>query len=432
MRVLGSFAQAGAQACKLTPDALRQKRTSPDSPQREGDVHAARVFHLNSHFTLWECGCKGVTLHTRFLAASVAARPSTTATRQERQECTTSRFLAMIPTELRAAGSVQEAEELRLPSSKASRRARTPLAPPSVEQPPATTSKAEHQDTPPAPRVLATYASAEEVSAARPLSLGARRLWGLLHRLALDMSRDRGYTFVASQIVLHLPLASLAGNLGYHPDHVARLGRELERAGLLDRGGHVQRVKGFSMYDGTLWAVLMVPGGEPPRIRAEEWRHNWRPGYEAELDAKTGAAWEMSELHARGADAEEKYQAARARAANPGVDAQNHPPLPSSDNYDHTSLKTVVERLGEIWHLHPSKRPRAIGLLASQIARVLLEPERRLYWCKVIWDALKSQNELRGGLQVLAAQISRLEVDLREGAPWRNPGAVLAARLKTT
>jgi len=379
-------------------------------------------------------GGKGPTLQIHPSAVAVAARLTPQA-RQERQERTTSHFLAMIPTHLRAAGSVQvveETEQPKLPTSKASRRARVPLAPPSVEQPSATTSKAEHQDAPPAPRVLATYAPEEQVRAARRLSLGARRLWELLHRLALDMSRERGYTFVASQIVLHLPRISLAGNLGYHPDHVARLGRELERAGLLDCGGHVQRVKGFSMYDGTLWAVLMVPGGEPPRIRAEEWRHNWRPSYEAELEAKMGAAWEMSELLGRCADEEEKYQAARARAANPGVDVQNHPPLPSSDNCDHASLKAVVERLGEIWHLHPSKRPRAIGLLASQIARVLREPERRLYWCKVIWDALKSQNELRGGLQVLAAQIARLEVDLREGAPWRNPGAVLAARLKTT
>lgn len=366
-------------------------------------------------------------------AVAVAARLTPQA-RQERQQRTTARFLAMIPTDVRPAGSVQEVEETEqpsLPTSKASRRARAPLAPPSFEVPSAT-SKTEHQDQPPAPRVLATYAPEWEVRAGRRLSRGARRLWELLHRLALDMSRDRGYTFVASQIVLHLPRPSLAGNLNYHPDHVARLGRELERAGLLDCGGHVQRVKGFSMYDGTLWGVLMVPGGEPPRIRPEEWRHNWRPDYEAELDAKTGAAAEMSELLGRCADEEEKYQAARARAANPGVDAQNHPPLPSSDNCDHASLKAVVERLGEIWHLHPSKRPRAIGLLASQIARVLCEPERRLYWCKVIWDALKSQNELRGGLQVLAAQISRLEVDLREGAPWRNPGAVLAARLKTT
>lgn len=374
-------------------------------------------------------------MQTHPSAVAVAAHRLLKETFQERQERTTSRFLAMIPTGLRAAGSVQAAEEIEqpdLPTSKASHRARTPLAPPSVEQPPACTSKTEHQEAPPAPRVLPSYASAEEVRAGQCLSRGARRLWELLHRLALDMSRERGYTVTASQIVLHLPQPTLAGNLGYHVDHVARLGRELERAGLLDCGGHVQRVKGFSMYDGTLWAVLMVPGGEAPRIRAEEWRHNWRPGYEAELDAKTGAAWEMSELLQQGADEEEKYQAARARAANPGVDAQSHPPLPSSDNYDHASLKAVVERLGEIWHLHPSKRPRAIGLLASQIARVLSEPERRLYWCKVIWDAFKSQNELRGGLQVLAAQISRLEVDLREGAPWRNPGAILAARLKTT
>lgn len=35
------------------------------------------------------------------------------------------------------------------------------------------------------------------------------------------------------------------------------------------------------------------------------------------------------------------------------------------------------------------------------------------------------------GVQVLAAQVSRLATDLDEGVPWRNAGAVLAARLRS-
>jgi len=71
-----------------------------------------------------------------------------------------------------------------------------------------------------------------------------------------------------------------------------------------------------------------------------------------------------------------------------------------------------------------------VGALASQIAAALSEADRRRYWCRVIWEALRAENEQRAGLQVLAAQLGRLQADLDEGAPWKNPGAVLAARLK--
>lgn len=317
-----------------------------------------------------------------------------------------------------------------LPVSKAHRRARPPQGPPGAKQAPCPTNAAEYHAIPPAPRVLASYAPEEEVRRGRRLSRGALRLWRKLYGLALDVSQAWGYTVAPGQIVFHLPLATLAGMLDYHVDHVARLARELERAGLLDCGGHAQQVKCRSMYDGTLWAVLMTPEGEPPRIRAEEWRHNWRPGFEADVEGKTGAAKEMSELLRAGADEAEKYEVAKARAVNPGGAGYIPPPLPSSDNCSHASLKAVVEGLSQLWHLHPSKRPRAVGVLASQIAAALSEPERRRYWCKVIWQALKAQNEMRDGLQVLGAQLARLDADLREGAPWRNPGAVLAARLK--
>ena len=96
-------------------------------------------------------------------------------------------------------------------------------------------------------------------------------------------------------------------------------------------------------------------------------------------------------------------------------------------------LRGVIDGLAALWRLHSSKRPRAVGRLASQIAALLGESDRRRYWCGVIWQALKAQDEGRtGGLQALMGQFDRLAADLREGAPWRSPGAVLAARLKAT
>lgn len=284
----------------------------------------------------------------------------------------------------------------------------------------------------PEPRVLASFAPAGAVLGDRVLSRGARRLWDHLHALAVDAARTRGYLDAVHQVVYHCPLVTLAGLLDVTSRHLARLAHELEAVGLLDSGGHAQRVGLRSMYDGTLWAVLMVPEGEPPRLRAEDWRHCWRPDFAADVEGKTGAAAEMSELLKAEADEAEKYGAARLRAANSGLaDGQQLPPLSSSDILPRPCLRAVVEALPGLLVLHSSKRARAVGVLASQIAAALVEPDRRRYWCRIIWDALRAENELRPGLQVLAAQFARLDVDIREGAPWRNPGAVLAARLKS-
>ncbi len=279
------------------------------------------------------------------------------------------------------------------------------------------------------PRVLATYPDAATVQAARLLSKGEARLWTLLHRLAIDTGRERGYTITPRQIALHCPAVTIAGVLGMTDRHVRRLAAGLERAGLLDCGGHAQQVMARNMYDGTLWAVLTLPSEEPPRLRAEDWRHNWRPDFGADVVGRKGAALEMSELLSESAEPEEIYRAAKRRAA---AQTPSNPPLcSSSDIFGPVNLRSVLDGIAALWRLHSSKRPRAVGSLASQIAAALFEPDRRRYWCAVIWQALSAQDAgATGGLSALTAQFDRLAVDLREGAPWRSPGAVLAARWK--
>lgn len=281
---------------------------------------------------------------------------------------------------------------------------------------------------PPAPRVLASFAAAEAVQGERWLSGGARRLWSYLHRLALDVAREREYVERVRQVVYHCPAVTLAGVLGVTDRHLRRLAHELEAVGLLDCGGHAQSVGGRSMYGGTLWAVLVQPEAQAPRLTAAEWKHVWRPDFAADVHGKTGAALEMSELQTQEADTEEKYRAAKQRAAVP--DGKYPPPLSSSDISARPCLRAVVDGLATLAGVHSSKRPRMVGALASQIAGALSEPERRRYWCRVIWEALRAENEQRAGLQVLSAQLGRLQADLDEGAPWKNAGAVLAARLK--
>ena len=281
------------------------------------------------------------------------------------------------------------------------------------------------------PRVLATFQGAEEVAQGVKLSRGARRLWGLLYRLAVDVARVRAYGMTPDQVTFHCPAVTLAGVLDYHPDHLSKLGRELEAVGLLDYGGHAQQVKGRSMWDGCLWAVKTRPESGAPRIRADEWKHEWRPGFAADVEGKTGATAEMQELFQAEADEAELYRAAQARAAISGPpDTPNPHPLSSPGNLGAVGLSAVAERIPGLLGIHPRARAAAVGKLASAMCAALNEPERRRYWCRVLWEAIRATYEGRAGVQTLAAQVSRLAGDLEEGAPWRNAGAVLAARLR--
>lgn len=280
----------------------------------------------------------------------------------------------------------------------------------------------------PTPRVLASFQSAEAIAYGVRLSRGAGRLWGLLHRLAVDVARYREYTVTPGQVTFHLPAVTLAGAAGYARSHLYRLLDELMRAGLLDGGGHAQNVMGRSLYDGCLWAVRTRLDAEPPRVRADEWKHQWRPGFAADVQGKTGAAAEMRQLQTQEANAGEYYQAAKHRAAIP--DAVFSPAESSCLIPERPSLNAVADALGGIWGVHVRHRARRVGQLASAMCAALGEPERRRYWCRVIWEAYRASIEGRSGLQVLAAQVARLAADLKEGAPWRSPGAVLASRLK--
>lgn len=315
-----------------------------------------------------------------------------------------------------------------LPRLEAHEQPSTNAAPKLPDVPPLPPSRpAERPVEPPAPLVLATMPSADAVRQGVRLSRGAARLWATLHRLAVDVARARAYTVTPEQVTFHLPAVSLAGVLDYHRSHLHKLAEELRAAGLLDGGGHAQTVAGRNLYDGTLWAVATKPGAAV-RVRGDEWRHEWRPGFLADYEGKNGAAAEMQQLKNAQADSEMKYRAAKARAAVP--DGNLPPAVPSCCNSEPGSLRAVVEALPGLWQAHVRHRAREVGRLASAISAALGEPERRKYWCRVLWDALRAENEGRAGVQLFAAQLSRLAADLAEGAPWRNAGAVLAARLR--
>lgn len=356
------------------------------------------------------------------------SRPSLAALMERTRAAVVSRAAAETAPPQAAGGALAAAAVQRpqpapqAPSRPSWRRTATPE--------PVTARPAAAADPPP-PRVLASFPSADELTASLgvTLSRGAQRVWRTLYRLAVDVARAREYTVTPSQVTYHCPAISAAAACGYTDRHLRSLVSEVERAGLLDAGGHAQNVCGRSLYDGTLWSVRTQLDADAPRIRADEWRHNWRPDFAADVEGRKGAAAEISELQATQADAETKYQAAKARAAV--LDSNFSPAVSSSEIPAPAGLRAVAERLSGLWHIHPRHRSREVGQLASALCAALCEPERRRYWCRALWEALKAQNEGRtGGLQALAAQLSRLAADLSEGAPWHRPGAVLAARLK--
>lgn len=343
----------------------------------------------------------------------------------------------------RAAGQESpEAVQAFRPSPEGVRPQRKPEAPsrPSCDLPaplPAVAFRPSADDLP-APRVLASYPSADDLAEGLNLSRPALKVWRTVYALAVDTGKARGYTVRPDQITYHCPQVSVAAAVGYSlkggGDNGARQLRnvipELEAAGLLDTGSHAQTVLGRSMWDGSLWSVKTRREADPPRIRADEWRHNWRPSFSADVLGKTGALKEISELLTQEGEKANYYEAAKRRAAVP---ESNFPAAVSSSEIPAPAgLRAVAERVcGLFAFTNLRRRAVEVGHLADAICSALNEPERRRYWCKVLHEALKDAAEGRGNaLLFVAEQFRRIVTDLEEGAPWRNAGAVLAARLR--
>ena len=280
-----------------------------------------------------------------------------------------------------------------------------------------------------------SWASWETVVGDAALSKGASRLFSVLHGLALACAVARGYAAVPNQVVFHCPAVMVAAVVGYTDRHQRVLVKELEAAGLLDAGGHAQTgPNGRWMYTGTVWAVKVKPGKVAALVHPDEWKQTWRPEFRADVEGKRGAARLISELVNEQADPEMIYRATL-RAAVGNLDYKN--PLKSSSEISQDeAMKTVQDVVyvlgsGGLLALTPAKRGHLISLMADVLGRCLDGGLRwRRWYAGTILDALEAEEQGRPGLQALAAALSRIDADVREGAPWERPGAVLAARLR--
>ena len=133
--------------------------------------------------------------------------------------------------------------------------------------------------------------SAEEVLKSVPwLSKGARKLFHLLHLLAVAAAQGRRYPVIpSSQCLPHAP-APAGCRPPVHPRHLRRLAQELEHAGLIDGGAHASKVRTKlgthrHLWDGSIWAVKLRPSTCNVYLSPDDWRHEWR---DFQADLKTG------------------------------------------------------------------------------------------------------------------------------------------------
>ncbi|WP_188905376.1 hypothetical protein [Deinococcus aerophilus] len=287
--------------------------------------------------------------------------------------------------------------------------------------------------TPPPVRPVLAFSAPSELVAGLDLSEGAKRVYAVMHRLACDVAWLRGHKVAPDTVTMHVPALVVAGLAGYTTRHLRRLLPELMVAKLVAGGPHASRVGLRSLWDGCLWSIKVRAGQAVPVVQPAEWKHPWRPGFEADVVGKTGAAEFMSALQTLELNDAEKTMAA-AHASVTAAYGAKPAAVSSSADMGGGRVQDVVYRLGELPRVHARKRRALVDELGGLLAQAVDGGSKwKRLWCGVIWRTWNSYVEGRSGeLQALGAALLRLEVDRVEGARMRNAGAVLVARLRPT
>jgi hypothetical protein len=266
------------------------------------------------------------------------------------------------------------------------------------------------------------------------------------------------------QVVMHLCAEMLAEELGICDNTLREWTAQLTAAGFLYARAHYttttnregQRVTAI---DGMLYAVRLTPGHEA-RLRYRDYKRQYRD-LDADKAAGRTAFNAIANANKRFEEAQilecvqddqnfiegspdpvgqrqaELMEQLRRWAVIPGnIDLQNplkhDPAINDAANAERllNGVQDVVFLLPTLLEAHKSKRAALVGMMGAALARDLKDTHSRLYYCKVIWQAWQAEIEGRDGLQALAAELQRLEVDRREWKGLRRPAALLAARLR--
>ncbi len=272
--------------------------------------------------------------------------------------------------------------------------------------------------------------SANEVLDAAPwVSKGARKVFRVMHMVAVATARDRRYRVIPSTCAYHLPQLLVAFMVGYTPRHVRRLANELEKAGLIDCGAHASRVQTKlgdhrHMWDGSIWAVKLRPSNCDAYLAPEDWRHQWRD-FQADLKSGRTAEKIMSYLKTC-EDLARQEHVLKTWAVNPNAKFTSLSLERTFQAEQKMTLQDTVYALPLIGELSDLKRAGAIGNAASMISHALGDSHSRRFWCGLLWAATRN-----GSLEAFSAQLLRLLADVQESSELRNPGALFAARLRS-
>jgi hypothetical protein len=254
---------------------------------------------------------------------------------------------------------------------------------------------------------------------------GPRRLLELLHGVAVSTVTARAYPVSPSQVTVHQPQELMARALGCSLKSVYNWTGSLVAAGLVAARAHFTSSRGSTRVDGTLYAVSLK-AGHVAHLAHDDLAHEYR-----DLDGDRAAgrtAWRMF----TGSDTRDKaewYSILAAWAVTP-ASVDNSPLLPDPVNRPAT-LQNAAHALPLVATAHADKRPALVGVIASTIASALSDHHSRRYWCRAIWNAWTAEVEGRAGLQVLAAQLARLDADVREWPTLKRPAALLVSRLRS-
>jgi hypothetical protein len=266
------------------------------------------------------------------------------------------------------------------------------------------------------------------------------------------------------QVVMHLCAELLAESLGICDNTMREWTAQLTAKGFVYARHHYTSMTGkdgqrMTAIDGTLYAVSLAPG-HAARLRYRDYKRQYRDldadkaagktAYNAILNAER--RFKEAQILERVQDDQffiegssnptgqmqaELLEQLKRWAVIPGnIDTQNplkHDPAINDAAQAERLLngvQDVVFLLPSLLEAHKSKRAALVGMMGAALARDLKDSHSRLYYCKVIWQAWQAEIEGRDGLQALAAELQRLEVDRREWKGLRRPAALLAARLR--
>jgi hypothetical protein len=249
----------------------------------------------------------------------------------------------------------------------------------------------------------------------------------------------------------------LAATLGCNEATAWRWTQQLEGLGYLQARPHYSNRtnkdgKRVTAIDGTLYAIRLAVGHQA-YLSYEDLTRSYRD-LDADRDAGRTAhraitAAKKLENKNTVLDDENKMQGStnisitsrylrqqlQAWAVTPG---HVKPPLIHDPCiFDPDELDEAIETVQDVIYLlptvaeaHPQKRAALVGILGAALARALDDQHSRAWYCKTIWKAWAAGVEGRAGLQILAAQLARLEVDRQEWSGLKRPAALLAKRLK--